>query len=114
MTSADDFVLQLMDERGLVAADIISVAKEQLRSEGVSNAELDTKAIELLVEKHYCTYDDIYKILSEEFSIPLIDLSDINISDEIKETISDDIVRKHNILPLDISNGQLYRLYPYP
>ena len=107
MTSADDFVLQLMDERGLVAADIISVAKEQLRSEGVSNAELDTKAIELLVEKHYCTYDDIYKILSEEFSIPLIDLSDINISDEIKETISDEIVRKHNILPLDISNGQL-------
>ncbi len=107
MTSADDFVLQLMQEHSLVAEDIVSVAKEQLRSEGVSSSELDSKAIELLVEKHYCTYDDIYKIISEEFSIPLVALDDISISDEVKAAISDDIVRKHNILPLDISNGQL-------
>ncbi len=107
MTSADDFVLQLMQEHNLVASDIVSVAKEQLSSEGVSSLELDSKAIELLVEKHYCTYDDIYKILSEEFSIPLVALDDISISDEVKSAISDDIVRKHNILPLDISNGQL-------
>ena len=107
MTSADDFVLQLMDERGLVAADIVSVAKEQLRSEGVSTTELDAKAIELLVEKHYCTYDDIYKILSEEFSIPLVDLNEIRVSEQVKTLVSDDLVRKHNFLPIDITNGQL-------
>ncbi len=107
MTSADDFVLQLMDERGLVAADIVSVAKEQLRSEGVSTIELDAKAIELLVEKHYCTYDDIYKILSEEFSIPLVDLNEIRVSEQVKTLVSDDLVRKHNFLPIDITNGQL-------
>ncbi len=107
MTSADDFVLQLMSERNLIASDIISIAKEQLRSEGVSTSELDSKAIDLLVEKHYCTYDDIYKILSEEYGISLIDLNDFRMSDTAKELVGDEIMRKYNFLPIDISNGQL-------
>lgn len=107
MTSADDFVLQLMHERGLVAEDIINTAKQQLLEEGVQNSELDGKTIDLLVEKHYCSYEDIYKVLSEEFSIPLVSLDDINITDEVKALVSDKIVREHNILPLDVSNGQL-------
>ena len=107
MTSADDFVLQLLHEKGIVGEDIISVAKEQLRSEGVSNAELDSKAIDLLVEKHYCTFEQIYQMLSEEFSIPLANLGDISVSDSVKELVGDDIIRKYNILPIDVSNGQL-------
>ena len=107
MTSADDFVLQLLHEKGIVGEDIISVAKEQLRSEGVSSAELDSKAIDLLVEKHYCTFEQIYQMLSEEFSIPLANLGDISVSDSVKELVGDDIIRKYNILPIDVSNGQL-------
>lgn len=99
--------MRLIEEHGLAGSDIIALAKDQLRAEGVSAAELDSKAIELIVEKHYCTYDDIYKILSEEFSIPLVSLDGISIRDEVKALLPDDIVRKHHILPLDISNGQL-------
>lgn len=107
MTSADDFVLQLLHEKGIVGEDIISVAKEQLRSEGVSGTELDSKAIDLLVEKHYCTFEQIYKMLSDEFSIPLANLGEISVSDHVKELVGDDIIRKYNILPIDVSNGQL-------
>ncbi len=107
MTSADDFVLQLLHEKGIVGEDIISVAKEQLRSEGVSGTELDSKAIDLLVEKHYCTFEQIYKMLSDEFSIPLANLGEISVSDHVKKLVGDDIIRKYNILPIDVSNGQL-------
>ena len=107
MTSADDFVLQLLHEKGIVGEDIISVAKEQLRSEGVSGTELDSKAIDLLVEKHYCTFEQIYKMLSDEFSIPLANLGEISVSDNVKKLVGDDIIRKYNILPIDVSNGQL-------
>ncbi len=107
MTSADDFVLQLLHEKGIVGEDIISLAKEQLRSEGVSGTELDSKAIDLLVEKHYCTFEQIYKMLSDEFSIPLANLGEISVSDHVKELVGDDIIRKYNILPIDVSNGQL-------
>ena len=107
MTSADDFVLQLLNERGVVGEDIISVAKEQLRSEGVSNSELDSKAVELLVEKHYCTFEQIYQILSDEFNMPLASLEDISIGDDVKNAVPEDVVRKYNILPLGIENGQM-------
>ena len=107
MTSADDFVLQLLHEKGIVGEDIISVAKEQLRSEGVSGTELDSKAIDLLVEKHYCTFEQIYKMLSDEFSIPLANLGELSVSDHVKKLVGDDIIRKYNILPIDVSNGQL-------
>ena len=99
--------MQLLNERGVVGEDIISVAKEQLRSEGVSNSELDSKAVELLVEKHYCTFEQIYQILSDEFNMPLASLEDISIGDDVKNAVPEDVVRKYNILPLGIENGQM-------
>ena len=108
MTSADDFVLQLLHERGVVGEDIIKVAKDQLRSEGVPSSELDSKAIDLLVEKHYCTFDQIYQILSEEFNMPLASsLNEISIADDVKNVVPEDIVRKYNVLPIGITNGQM-------
>ncbi len=108
MTSADDFVLQLLHERGIVGEDIIKVAKDQLRSEGVPSSELDSKAIDLLVEKHYCTFDQIYQILSEEFNMPLASsLNEISIGDDVKNVVPEDIVRKYNVLPIGITNGQM-------
>ena len=108
MTSADDFVLQLLQERGIVGEDIIKVAKDQLRSEGVPSSELDSKAIDLLVEKHYCTFDQIYQILSEEFNMPLASsLNEISIGDDVKNVVPEDIVRKYNVLPIGITNGQM-------
>ena len=108
MTSADDFVLQLLHERGIVGEDIIKVAKDQLRSEGVPSSELDSKAIDLLVEKHYCTFDQIYQILSEEFNMPLASsLNEISIADDVKNVVPEDIVRKYNVLPIGITNGQM-------
>ena len=108
MTSADDFVLQLLHERGVVGEDIIKVAKDQLRSEGVPSSELDSKAIDLLVEKHYCTFDQIYQILSEEFNMPLASsLNEISIGDDVKNVVPEDIVRKYNVLPIGITNGQM-------
>lgn len=108
MTSADDFVLQLLHERGVVGEDIIKVAKDQLRSEGVPSSELDSKAIDLLVEKHYCTFDQIYQILSEEFNMPQASsLNEISIGDDVKNVVPEDIVRKYNVLPIGITNGQM-------
>ena len=107
MTSADDFIVQLIEEKGLVAPDIISLGKEQLKSEGVNAAELDTKLIDLLVEKRYCKYDDITFLLAKEFNIPLISLQDLNISDEVKELLSRDDAKKNCFFPIALNNGQL-------
>mgnify|MGYP000033039977 FL=1 len=107
MTSADDFVLQLIQDKGLVPPDIVKLGREQLVSEGVSPSDIDSKLIDLLVEKRYCKYEDISYQLSQEFNIPLISLQDIRVDEEVLKLLPQDILRKYNVFPISASGGQL-------
>ncbi|MFI3290457.1 MAG: ATPase, T2SS/T4P/T4SS family [Opitutales bacterium] len=107
MTSGDDFIIQLLEDNNLVEAEIISIGKAQLESEGVSDEDLDSKLIELLVEKNYVSYEEIIKLLSGEFNMPIVDLSEISIADELKDAISKDYCLENCVIPLNINDGQL-------
>ena len=107
MTSADDFVLQLIQDKGLVPPDIVKLGREQLVSEGVSPSDIDSKLIDLLVEKRYCKYEDISYRLSQEFNIPLISLQDIRVDDEVLKLLPQETLRKYNVFPISSSGGQL-------
>lgn len=107
MTSADDFVLQLIQDKGLVPPDVVKLGREQLVSEGVSPSDIDSKLIDLLVEKRYCKYEDISYQLSQEFNIPLISLQDIRVDDEVLKLLPQETLRKYNVFPVSSSGGQL-------
>ena len=107
MTSADDFVLQLIQDKGLVPPDIVKLGREQLVSEGVSPSDIDSKLIDLLVEKRYCKYEDISYRLSQEFNIPLISLQDKRVDDEVLKLLPQETLRKYNVFPISSSGGQL-------
>lgn len=107
MTSADDFVLQLIQDKGLVPPDVVKLGREQLVSEGVSPSDIDSKLIDLLVEKRYCKYEDISYQLSQEFNIPLISLQDIRVDDEVLKLLPQETLRKYNVFPISSSGGQL-------
>ena len=107
MTSADDFVLQLIQDKGLVPPDVVKLGREQLVSEGVSPSDIDSKLIDLLVEKRYCKYEDISYQLSQEFNIPLISLQDIRVNDEVLKLLPQETLRKYNVFPVSSSGGQL-------
>lgn len=107
MTSADDFVLRLIQDKGLVPPDIVKLGREQLVSEGVSPSDIDSKLIDLLVEKRYCKYEDISYQLSQEFNIPLISLQDIRVDDEVLKLLPQETLRKYNVFPISSSGGQL-------
>lgn len=107
MTSADDFVLQLIQDKGLVPPDVIKLGREQLVSEGVSPADIDAKLIDLIVEKRYCKYEDISYLLSQEFNIPLISLQDLRIDESVLKLLTQETLRKYNVFPISVSGGQL-------
>lgn len=107
MTTADDFIVQLISDKGLVAKDILDTAKAQLQSDGVGVDEFDSKLIDLLVEKHYLRYEDITRALSVEFNIPIVDLTDLRIEDDIKKLIPREEVQKYGVFPIAIHDGQL-------
>lgn len=107
MTSADDFVLQLIQDKSLVPPDIIKLGREQLVSEGVPPTDIDSKLIDLIVDKRYCKYEDITYLLSQEFNIPLISLQDIRVDESVLKLLPQDILRKYNVFPISSSGGQL-------
>ena len=107
MTSADDFVLQLIQDKGLVPPDIIKLGREQLVSEGVPPTDIDSKLIDLIVDKRYCKYEDITYLLSQEFNIPLFSLQDIRVDECVLKLLPQDILRKYNVFPISSSGGQL-------
>ena len=107
MTSADDFVLQLMEEKGLVPADVIANAREELLAKDATTADVDGKIIDLLVERKYCKYDDISFMLANEFNVPFISLQNLTVDDDVKKLVSRENACKYNVFPVAITSGQL-------
>lgn len=107
MTSADDFIIQLLSDKGLVSADVISGARSQLEGEGVGVDVIDSRIIDLLVEKKYTRFEDIVHALSEEFGIPEIDLNDLRIEDDVKKLLPKEEALKYGVFPISVHEGQL-------
>lgn len=96
-----------MQDRALVPADAIKLGREQLVSEGVPASDIDSKLIDLLVEKRYCKFEDITKLLSEEFNIPIVSLQDIRVDDEVLKLLPKETLRKYKVFPISMDGGQL-------
>lgn len=107
MTTADDFIVQLIGDKGLVDKEVLNTARTQLTSEGVGADMLDTKLIDLLIEKQYLRAEDIARALSVEFNIPIVELTDLRIDDEIKQLIPKEEAIKYGVFPISIHDGQL-------
>ena len=107
MTSADDFVLQLIEEKSLVPQEAIKQERERLLAEGATLADVDSLVIDALVDKKYCKYDDISFMLANEFNVPFISLQNLTVEDDVKNLISQDDARKYNVFPVAITGGQL-------
>lgn len=107
MTSADDFVLQLIEEKGLVGSDVIATERAALVEKNIPLSEQDSKLIDALVDKRFCKYEDITKMLSQEFNIPRVALAGIDIPLSVKELLPSDEIRKLNVLPIAFNEGQL-------
>lgn len=107
MTSADDFVLQIIEEKGLVSADIIAAIRDELTAAGVSAADIDSKIIDTLVDKRICKYDDIALRLAQEFNIPFMSLHGLHVDEDVKRAVPEDIARKYGVFPIAVENGQM-------
>ena len=65
MTSADDFVLQLLQDKGLVDAEAVASARHQVKPETPAD-QVDASTIEVLIESHNIRQEQIYQALAAE------------------------------------------------
>ncbi len=87
----------------LVISEMIT--EEQLEDALDLQRRTNKKVGDYLVEMGFVTDDDIANALEVQLGIPRIQLRGVAISQDIISLVSGSVLRKHNVLPLEYSDG---------
>ena len=106
MTSADEFVLQLLIDKGIVDTAKIEDTRLEVSKSGDDINE-DTAILEALVKDHTLTPMQIAEVLAEEFNMEVVDLSDVRISSEALEVVPYELANRYKVIPLEADAGEV-------
>lgn len=106
MISADDYVLQILEDYQYVTPDIIEAFRTEIEQSD-DPLDVETKIIDKLVEQEYLTFDQITALLASEFGMELVDMTHVNPPAEVMELVPLDIAEKHNVFPLQMDGSEL-------
>jgi general secretion pathway protein E/type IV pilus assembly protein PilB len=105
VTTADDFVIQFIQDKALVTAGDVAEARAAVAATPDGNP--DTLALANLVENGKVTWSKITEALGIEFDMEVVDLSQVSPADELLKLISRDQAERSNILPLQMDGVEL-------
>lgn len=106
MTTADDFVIQFIQDKGLVSADAVAAARTAL-GEVSADKNVDTLTLDKLVELNSVTWKAITEALGAEFDMEVIDVSQVAPAEDILKLVTKEQAEKLNLLPLQMGGVEL-------
>lgn len=106
MTTADDFVIQFIQDKGLVSAAEVAEARSSL-GEIPEGQNPDSLTIAKLVETSKVTWMAITQALGKEFDMEVVDVSQVTPSEDILKLISREQAERSTILPLQMDGVEL-------
>ena len=106
MTSADEFVLQLLTDKGIVESAAIEDARVKAAEQG-GDGNPDTAALDLLVTENIVTQVQIAQALAEEFNMDFVNLADIRVSNEALELLPYDLANRYKVFPLEADDNEV-------
>ena len=92
MFSNEDYLAELLAEAGMVSAEQVASARNAL-----SGGET---IIEHLFAHTALTQEDVAKTLAANAGIPFIRLSDVAFDPTVTQTVSEDIVKRYRVIPI--------------
>ena len=105
MTSADEFVLQLLLDKSIVDTATVETTRAEL-ADSESGGD-DTAVLEKLVADHTVDPMRIAKALGEEFNMDVVDLSDVRISDAALEIVPYKLANRYKVIPLEAYDSEV-------
>ena len=106
MTTADDYVIQFIQDKGLVSPADVNEARAAT-TPVPDGQNPDTLAIAKLVETGKVAWPQITAALSQEFDMELIDVTQVSPSEDVLKLISREQAESRNILPLQMDGAEL-------
>jgi len=106
VTSADEFVLQLLTDKNVVDTATIDAARAEVVEKGADGDE-DSAVLEKLVADHKVEPMRIAEVLAEEFNMEVVDLEDVRISSEALEAVPYELANRYKVIPLEADENEV-------
>ena len=106
MTTADDYVIQFIQDKGLVSPADVSEARAAVVV-AADGQNPDTLALAKLVETSKVSWGRIIDALGKEFDMEVVDVQQVSPTDEVLKLISQEQAIRQNILPLQMDGVEL-------
>jgi general secretion pathway protein E/type IV pilus assembly protein PilB len=105
VTSADEFVLQLLTDKGLLEESAIETARAKVNEVEYDGSE-DTAALEALVADQSITQQQIADVLAAEFNMETVNLADVRVSAEALEVVPFELANRYKVIPLEVDESE--------
>ena len=106
MTSADEFVLQLLTDKGLLEESAIETARAKVNESEYDGSE-DTATLEALVADQSITHQQIADVLADEFNMETVNLADVRVSAEALEVVPFELANRYKVMPLEVDDSEV-------
>ncbi len=106
MTTADDYVIQFIQDKGLVSPADVNEARVAVGT-AAEGQNVDTLTLAKLVDAGKVSWSKITGALSLEFDMELVDVTLVTPSEDILKLISREQAETRNILPLQMDGVEL-------
>lgn len=102
MAENSDYILELLTEYGMVTPEQVDEGWQKVSD---SDGRLDI--IEALQELKYVERDELMAMLAQQYGLETLDLTGYEIPDEIIQTMTPEIVRQYNAIPVMVHDDVL-------
>ena len=106
MTTADDFVIQFIQDKGLVTSAQVAEARAEL-GQVPDGQHPDTAALAKLVEGGKVTWAAITQALGLEFDMEVVDVAQVTPAEDLLKLVSREQAERQNLLPLQMDGVEL-------
>jgi general secretion pathway protein E/type IV pilus assembly protein PilB len=106
MSATDEYLLQVIEERGMVTEDQYSAASDAA-IEADSEENLATLSIQYLRDNQLIDMSQLLQVMGEELNMEVVDLSHYATDPEALSTVTKEQALKYRVLPLSLDGGDL-------
>ena len=106
MTTADDFVIQFIQDKGLVTSTQVAEARAEL-GQVPEGQHPDTAALAKLVEGGKVAWAAITQALGLEFDMEVVDVAQVTPAEDLLKLVSREQAERQNLLPLQMDGVEL-------
>jgi general secretion pathway protein E/type IV pilus assembly protein PilB len=106
VTPADDFVIQLALDKGILQADQVEAARAQV----AAHTDLTTeppRLIDVLIAEHGFTSRQAARLLADEFGMPMIEMANVRANSDLLALLPRNLAVKYTVFPISREGNTL-------